>query len=134
MVCRCHSSLQLCNTFSSQYIPVNFDKEDFREALFADGYNKTVKTLFIWEGVTYYVTAEAVDETLAFVAANSGSGSSIIFDYVFRRSLDAVRESRQGRRFMRFQERLGEPLLFGIAEDSIEELIDVLDEVYEQDR
>jgi methyltransferase (TIGR00027 family) len=105
------------------YIPVDFNREDFREALFAGGYDKTMKTLFIWEGVTYYVTSEAVDGTVAFVAGNSGIGSSIIFDYIFSRSLDAALQSRQGRRFMRHLRRADEPLLFGIGEDRIEEFL-----------
>jgi O-methyltransferase involved in polyketide biosynthesis len=43
------------------------------------GYDKDKKSLFIWEGVTPLLTAEAVDETLQFVANNSGPGSSILF-------------------------------------------------------
>ena len=30
------------------------------------GYDRTKKTLFIWEGVTFYLTEEAVDSTLRF--------------------------------------------------------------------
>jgi methyltransferase (TIGR00027 family) len=70
------------------YIPIDFNKEKLEERLFEKGYDRKLKTLFIWEGVTMYLTAEAVDETLAFVAKNSGEGSSIIFDYIFKSFLD----------------------------------------------
>ena len=52
------------------------------ERLFASGYDEQRKTLFIWQGVTQYLTPAAVDDTLAFVAGHAGPGSSIIFDYM----------------------------------------------------
>jgi methyltransferase (TIGR00027 family) len=74
------------------YVSVDFEKERLDKKLSESGYNKSLKTLFIWEGVTMYLTAEAVDETLAFVAGNSGKGSSIIFNYIFRSVLDGTCE------------------------------------------
>ena len=74
------------------YVPIDFEKERLDKKLFESGYDKSLKTLFIWEGVTMYITAEAVDETLAFVAGNSGKGSSIIFNYIFRSVLDGTCE------------------------------------------
>jgi len=62
------------------YVPVDFDRETL-DKLFSYGFDKTAKTLFIWEGVTPYITAEAVDATLAWVHSNSPTGSAIVFDY-----------------------------------------------------
>ena len=42
------------------------------ERLESSGYNDQGKTLFIWQGVTVYLTAEGVDSTLAFIAHHSG--------------------------------------------------------------
>ena len=64
------------------YVPIDFNKEKLDQKLPQSGYDRGIKTLFIWEGVTMYLTAEGVDETLAFVYGNSGEGSSIVFDYL----------------------------------------------------
>ncbi len=45
------------------------------------GYALSVKTLFIWEGVTQYISKEAIDNTLKYVAQAS-TGSKIVFTYV----------------------------------------------------
>lgn len=62
------------------YIPINFINETL-DKLPTYGYNRSLKTLFIWEGVTPYLNQESVDSTLTWILANSLSGSAIIFDY-----------------------------------------------------
>jgi methyltransferase (TIGR00027 family) len=62
------------------FVPIDFDRETL-DKLFSFGFDKTAKTLFIWEGVTPYITAEAVDATLAWIHSNSATGSAIVFDY-----------------------------------------------------
>jgi methyltransferase (TIGR00027 family) len=62
------------------YIPVDFVNETL-DKLLTYGFDRSLKTLFIWEGVTLYLDIESVDTTLAWVQANSASGSAIIFDY-----------------------------------------------------
>lgn len=110
------------------YIPIDLDKERLDKKLFESGYDKNVKTLFIWEGVTYYLTAEAVNETLAFVAKNSGDGSSIIFDYAFQSVLDRASKLKQVHRALSAYERICAPFtsehfVFGVREGTIEEFL-----------
>ena len=102
------------------YVPVDFEKERLDKRLFESGYDKSLKTLFIWEGVTMYITAEAVDETLAFVAGNSGKGSSIIFNYIFRSVLDGTCELEYAQKVRRAHERGSEPFKFGIEKGKID--------------
>ena len=64
------------------YVPIDFNKQTLQEELIKAGYDKNKKTLFIWEGVTYYISKEAVKSTLKFVANQSSPGSSIVFDYL----------------------------------------------------
>jgi methyltransferase (TIGR00027 family) len=100
------------------YVPIDFDVETL-EKLFQYGYQRQKKTLFIWEGVVYYLTAEAVDQTLSFVATNSGAGSSIIFDYVYTSALTATNKRGEIARMQRTQRYTGEGLIFGIEEGEI---------------
>lgn len=101
------------------YVPIDFDAETL-EKLYEHGYQRQKKTLFIWEGVVYYLTAEAVDQTLRFVAENSSAGSSIIFDYIYAEALTAMDKRGEVARMQRTQRYTGEGLIFGINEGQIE--------------
>jgi methyltransferase (TIGR00027 family) len=103
------------------YVPIDLDKRKLDEGLFESGYDRNLKSLFIWEGTTQYLTAEAVDETLAFVSNNSGKGSSIIFDYAFQSALDGTLHHEEAKKWRAAFERRGEPPTFGIEEEAIEE-------------
>ena len=105
------------------YVGLNLDEKKLGEGLLKAGYRKDKKTLFIWEGVTVYLTPEAVDETLAFVAENSGKGSSIIFDYAFQFALDATSDSEEAKKWRKAYERRGEPPKFALKEDEVEEFL-----------
>ncbi|MBA3870607.1 MAG: SAM-dependent methyltransferase, partial [Anaerolineae bacterium] len=73
------------------FVPVDFDTQSLEERLLDSGYNQQGKTLFIWQGVTYFLTQEGVDNTLAFIANRSGTGSSVIFDYFYNEALNDTR-------------------------------------------
>jgi methyltransferase (TIGR00027 family) len=109
------------------YIPIDFNKDNLEDKLFEKGYDKNLKTFFIWEGVTMYLSDEAIDETLTFVARNSKQGSSIIFDYVFKSFLDETMKMKgieQIELVKRAYERIdalytGEHFTFGIPEGTV---------------
>lgn len=103
-------------------VPLDFNTETL-EKLYEYGYQKECKTLFIWEGVTYYLIAEAVDSTLRFVVENSGEASSIIFDYVYTSALTAARKRGEIARMQRYGRFTGEPLTFGIEEGKVEQFL-----------
>lgn len=66
-----------------------------------------------------YIAAEAVDETLSFMAKNSGKGSSVIFNYIFKSVLDGTCELEYANKLRKAHER-EEPFRFGIEEGAIE--------------
>lgn len=101
------------------YVPVDFCRETPHPKLAQHGYDAAAKTTFIWEGTTPYLTAEAVDETLAFVATQSGNGSRIIFDYILRSVVEGTCQLDGARNEFRRMGRTDEPLTFGIGEGEI---------------
>lgn len=101
------------------HVPVDFEKDDIGECLFENGYNANRKTFFILEGVTYFLDAEAVDRTLAFVAERSGPGSVIMFDYVPPNVIDGTNENPMTADLLDAAMQLGEPYNFGIEPASI---------------
>ncbi|MFC2060149.1 SAM-dependent methyltransferase [Chloroflexota bacterium] len=65
------------------FVPIDFNNQDLGEELKKAGYELSSKTLFIWEGVTQYISREAINNTLKYVA-QAATGSRIIFTYVLR--------------------------------------------------
>lgn len=101
-------------------VPIDFNTQTLEGRLLESGYDQNLKTLFIWQGVTMYLTAEAIDATLAFVVHHSGPGSAIVFDYVYRSILDGIQKQREISGMRRYRFMTGEGLTFGIPEGAIE--------------
>jgi methyltransferase (TIGR00027 family) len=70
-----------------RFVPVDFDRDCVEVVLEAAGYDHGHPTLFIWEGVTNYLTETAVDSTLRW-CARAAPSSLIVFTYVHRGVLD----------------------------------------------
>jgi methyltransferase (TIGR00027 family) len=101
------------------FVPIDFHTQDLKEQLFRYGYSQERKTLFIWQGVTVYLNAEAVDSTLSFIAQNATSGSTVIFDYYYNETLQDT--SRTDVKNMHRTARItGENYLFGIEEGELD--------------
>jgi methyltransferase (TIGR00027 family) len=62
-------------------VPIDFNKEPLKNVLEKAGYENHKKTLFLWEGVSYYLDSESVDTTLKFISRSSHKESVIAFDY-----------------------------------------------------
>lgn len=68
------------------FVPINFEQQTLKEGLQTGGYYAEAPVFFSWLGVTYYLTEEAVFETLRSVAA-AAPGSEIVFEYGLPESL-----------------------------------------------
>jgi methyltransferase (TIGR00027 family) len=69
------------------YVPVDFEKQSLDTELKKAGYDLNSKTLFIWEGVTQYISKEANDYTIKYVA-QAAPGSKIVFTYILKSFID----------------------------------------------
>ena len=98
------------------YVPIDFNTQTIPGELKKAGYDPDRKTFFIWEGVTMYISAEAVDATLNFIA-RSAPGSSVVFDYMplgaIQRDFKKYPDIRGLSFWVAYR---GEPFIFGIAE------------------
>jgi methyltransferase (TIGR00027 family) len=79
-------------TASVTFVTVDFEKEDTFERLQAAGYDASKKTLFLWEGVTLYLTEESVRRGLRDMKQHAAPGSIIVAD-VYGERLTAVGKS-----------------------------------------
>lgn len=69
------------------YLQLDFNKQGLLEFAIEKKINFSLPTVIIWEGVTSYLSAEAIDRTFEFFQ-KFASGSSIIFTYLHRLALD----------------------------------------------
>ncbi len=94
-------------------IGIDFAKQSFCKLLPEHGFRHDVKTLFLWEGVSYYLPLQAVDEVLKFVAG-CAPGSSVVFDYALQSFVDGDTGTYGGEQIARWLKKIGEPFLFGL--------------------
>jgi len=63
------------------YVPVADDNETLENILPGAGFDGKKLTLFIFEGISYYLQPSEVDEIFNFIKTHSPAGSSVCFDY-----------------------------------------------------
>jgi methyltransferase (TIGR00027 family) len=66
---------------SVRLVPLDFERDDLFGTLSRHGYLADARTFFIWEGVTQYLTEDAVRGTLTALQATP-AGSRLVFTYV----------------------------------------------------
>src|SRR5215470_4876608 len=73
-----------------RYVEIDFDRQNLTEALEQRGFDRGQPSIFVWEGVTNYLAAKAVDSVLCYVAG-CAAGTRVAFTYVHRGAIDAAR-------------------------------------------
>ena len=66
------------------FVPVDFSRDALDQQLLAAGFEVALPTFWVWEGVTQYLTPQAIEQTLEVVAALSSPGSTLAMTYVAR--------------------------------------------------
>ncbi len=96
------------------FVPVDFEQQRLAEAMAAASVGSGANTLVIWEGVTQYIAARAVDATLSDIRRAMAPGSRVIFTYVHAGLIDGSLSIEGAERVMAEITRQGEPWIFGI--------------------
>ena len=116
-----------------EFIPLDLEKDDLFGVLFLHGFDPSLKTLFLMEGLIYYFSSDTVSEILASIAEKCGNDCHILFDYRPPQkdmkegypSLDKVREHTR---------QLGEQLKFEIPRGDINQFLKergfIIDQVF----
>lgn len=68
------------------FAAVNFERESLADALLRAGFDRARPAFFSWLGVTPYLSREAFDATIGFIA-NMPSTSGVVFDFAVERRL-----------------------------------------------
>jgi len=97
-----------------QYVPVDFQRDRLPESLHRARFNPLERSLFVWEGVSNYLTEDAVKSTLSYIGSLS-RGSALVFTYVDRGVIDNPEHFIGGSEVQKAIARLEEPWTFGIS-------------------
>lgn len=99
------------------FIPIDFERQRLEEAFAGTALRSSLPTLFVWEGVTQYLTEAAVRQTLAFVGS-AASGSVLVCTYVLQ-SIIERRSDIPGVERLMAQLAQQAPWRFGLEPDQI---------------
>lgn len=94
-------------------VPMDFERDDLGARLSAAGLRREERTMFVFEGVTSYLTAAGVDATFRRLAALAAPRSRLAFTYLDRRALEGQRDLPGARAAAAAVRRAGEPFRFG---------------------
>ncbi|HUT69504.1 MAG TPA: class I SAM-dependent methyltransferase [Desulfatiglandales bacterium] len=105
------------------FVPIDFDRQDIEDVMTAAGFRKGLKSFFIWEGVTQYLAAEAVDRTFRYMCGAAAGGSEIVFTYIHQGIIDGTARSKADQKLVSSAHRGGTPWIFGLAPSGLAEYL-----------
>ena len=105
------------------FVPINFNKESLAEKTAQAGFIPGKKSLFILEGVTMYLSQDAIEKTFHFIADVSGTGSLIVFDYIYGGVLRRENMYYGERDSYKTVAKVGEEWTFAIEESGVERFL-----------
>jgi methyltransferase (TIGR00027 family) len=103
---------------SAVYVPLDLNTHPIDDALTSKGFSKNKITLFVMEGVSYYLSELVIRSILNLVGACK-SGSSIVFDYSTRAFLEGDWETYGGKQVAKWLVSINEPFVFGLNENEL---------------
>lgn len=104
------------------FIPIDFNVQTLDEVLKNKELDFSKPIFFIWEGVTQYITKDAVENTLNFISKAS-SGSAVVFTYILESVINGTTGMVGNEALMTLLKTGGQDLQFGLNPSEINEFI-----------
>jgi methyltransferase (TIGR00027 family) len=105
------------------FVSVDFDREEIGPALAAAGHDRDAVTLFVWSGVSPYLSERGNAEVLSWVGGHGSPRTSIVFDAIWAEALDGSREFPGADKLLAAVAASGEPMRWGIPIDEVHETL-----------
>ena len=102
---------------SVRLVPVDFERDDLAAELAKHGYRTDSRTFFVWEGVTQYLTADAVRATFEYLRS-APPGSRLVFTYIRRDFIEGTNMYDAQSVYRKFRERR-QLWQFGLSPDEV---------------
>ena len=94
------------------FVSVDFSVDNLFDKLAQSGFDASRKTLFLWEGVSLYLSAEQVAATLAMVKQHAEPGSVVVADLYAQRLIQTLGKANVNQKVL---EMTNETLHFGLS-------------------
>ncbi len=107
------------------YVPIDFNTLSLRQGLEKAGYDPSLKTLFIWEGVTNYISKEAVESTLKYISGTK-NGSRVVFTYMPQDFFDRPELYPEYERMRATARKMGYSWITGLDPETMDKYLDSL--------
>lgn len=115
-----------------QYVAVDFLRDDLTRQLVLSNWSRRDRSVFVWEGVSHYLSKEAVESVLSCVGG-CRSGSKMVFTYIHRGILDDPATFEGGSTMLRNVQRLREPWIFGLEPREVPAFVERFGLIVEED-
>ena len=109
------------------FVPIDFETDRLDEALAKAGFDPLTPSFFSWLGTTYYLSKDAIRETLGRVAGSAAPGSRIVFDYKLAGHLVPEESRLFADKLDRFVARRGEPMLSTFTPEELKDVMSDFD-------
>ena len=106
-----------------RYVPCDFERDTLSARLRQNGFDTHAPSLVAWWGVSFFLSEDAVHQTLADVASLTAPGSRFLFDYLDPGVVDGTTVFRGARRARAAVTRRGEAYRFGLRRDEAGQLV-----------
>ncbi len=105
------------------FVPVDFEIDKLDKELAKAGFDSQAPAFFSWLGVTYYLTQEAIRDSLERIAEISAPGSRIVFDFKIAKHMMSAEWRTLCEKMEGFVARRGEPMLTDFSLQSLSDLM-----------
>ena len=107
------------------YASIDFNTLTLKQGLEKAGYDPSLKTFFIWEGVTNYITKEAVESTLNYISGTK-KGNRVVFTYMPQDFFDKPERYPEYERMRASVDKRGFKWITGLDPETMDSYLDSL--------
>ena len=106
------------------YTPIDFETTSISDALSQSSFDPNLPTFVTWQGVTYYLSLDAIEGVLNNLDAYCKGDLDIVLDYVDERYFDTWKDSYQTRLLHSLVSIVGEPFKTGFSPTAFPDWLD----------
>ena len=99
---------------AATFVRCDFEQDDFIDRLTEAGFNGQEPALFVWEGVTPYLSEPAVRGTVQRIASSCHADTVLIYDHLEKKLVRGTSVDAADAALSEMVDELGEPFVFGI--------------------
>jgi len=104
------------------FVPIDFGSQRLEAVMAGTSLDPSTQAVYVWEGVTQYLSEQSVQQTLAFIGG-SAPGSILVFTYVLKSVIERRSGVQGADRVMEVMAKRNTPWLFGLEPSSVQSFL-----------